>query len=364
MIKTAVFGVGNCASALVQGVSHCRQHRDNAVAVLFPDLGGYRVGDIEFVAAFDIDRRKVGRPLSEAIFSLPNNTRTFAAADAFSGVTVQPGQILDGISAPIRAETPDRSFLPIEGGEGTKASIVAALKAAGAEVAISFLPVGSQQATEFYAECALEAGVAFINAIPVLIASDPVWAERFAKAGLPVLGDDFKGQIGATILHRALADLFGARGAALDRSYQLNVGGNTDFINMLDEDRLATKRLSKTESVQSAAPTRLDDRNIRIGPSDFVPWLNDRKVAFMRLEGQLFGGAPIHIEVRLDVEDSPNAAVMAAAAIRLARIALDRKLGGALPDLCAYLFKHPPVQMEDKDAKVRILEFLGTAPAA
>ena len=257
MIKTAVFGVGNCASALVQGVSHCRQHGDDAVAVLFPDLGGYRIGDIEFVAAFDIDRRKVGRPLSEAVFSLPNNTRTFAAADAFSGVTVQPGQILDGISAPIRAETPDRSFLPIESGEGTKASIVAALKAAGAEVAISFLPVGSQQATEFYAECALEAGVAFINAIPVLIASNPVWAERFAKAGLPVLGDDFKGQIGATILHRALADLFGARGAALDRSYQLNVGGNTDFINMLEEDRLATKRLSKTESVQSAAPPGL-----------------------------------------------------------------------------------------------------------
>ncbi|MER2606880.1 MAG: inositol-3-phosphate synthase [Siculibacillus sp.] len=362
MIKTAIFGVGNVASALVQGVGHCRKFGADAISVLFPDIAGHRPEDIEFVAAFDIDRRKVGRPLSEAVFSLPNNTATFDDAADFGGVIVSAGRILDGISTPIRNETADRSFLPIETGEGTREEIVATLRASGAEVAISFMPVGSQQATEFYAECAIEAGVAFVNAIPVFIASDPTWAARFAAAGLPVLGDDFKGQIGATILHRALVDLFKFREAEVDRSYQLNVGGNTDFINMLEEERLASKRLSKTESVQSASRSRFADRNIRIGPSDFVPWLNDRKVAFVRLEGRLFGGAPINVEIRLDVEDSPNAAVMALAAIRLARVARDRGLSGAIPDLCAFLFKHPPVQMEDREAIRRIQAFI-EAPA-
>ncbi len=361
--KVAIFGVGNVASAMVQGVGHCRRHREDAVSLLLPDIAGYRPEGIEFVAAFDIDRRKVGRPLSEAIFAPPNNTHVFDDGADFSGVVVAAGRILDGISEPIRNEDPAYAFLPIESGEGTRESIVAALRSSGADVAISFMPVGSKQATEFYAECAIEAGVAFVNAIPVFIASDPVWSARFAAAGLPVLGDDFKGQIGATILHRTLVDLFKLRETEIDRSYQLNVGGNTDFLNMLEEERLATKRESKTESVQAAARTRFGDRNIRIGPSDFVPWLKDRKVAFVRMEGRLFGGAPINIEVRMDVEDSPNAAVMALAAVRLAKVALDRGLAGAQPSASAYLFKHPPEQMQDAEAHRRILEFIGTVEA-
>lgn len=360
VIKTAIFGVGNVASALVQGVGHCRKLGDQAISLLLPDIDGYRPEHIEFVAAFDIDRRKVGQPLSEAILAPPNCTRIFDEAKEFSGVIVSPGRILDGISESIRIEPPAHSFLPIGASEeGTRASIVETLRASGAKVAISFMPVGSQQAVEFYAACAIEAGVAFVNAIPCLIASNPEWSARFAAAGLPVLGDDFKGQVGATILHRTLVDLFKLRETEVDRSYQLNVGGNTDFLNMLTEERLVTKRLSKTESVQAAASKRFADRNIRVGPSDYVPWLNDRKVAFVRLEGQLFGGAPINIEVRLDVEDSPNAAVMALAAIRLARVALDRSVSGAVPDACAFLFKHPPKQMQDAEARNRLIAFIG-----
>jgi myo-inositol-1-phosphate synthase len=356
-----VFGIGNCASSLVQGISSCRVDGADVPGIMFPEIGGYTPGDIDIVAAFDVDRRKVGRPLSEAIFSAPNSTLRFCDKPAFSDVTVSPGAILDGVSSLMRNEPPERSFLPIEFGEATREDVVAKLRSSGAEVAVNFLPVGSQAATEFYAECALAAGVAFVNAIPVLIASTKAWSDRFAAAGLPLLGDDFKSQVGATIVHRALVDLFKNRGAELDRSYQLNVGGNTDFLNMMDADRLATKRRSKTESVQSAAKTRLPDDQLRVGPSDFVPWLKDRKVAFIRLEGQLFGGATINLEVRLDVEDSPNAAIMAIAAIRLARVALDRKMSGALPDLCAYLFKHPPVQMEDAIAMQRILDFISVA---
>lgn len=356
-----MFGIGNCASSLVQGISSCRVDGADVPGIMFPDIGGYTPGDIDIVAAFDVDRRKVGRPLSEAIFSAPNSTLRFCEKPAFSGVTVSPGAILDGVSSLMRLEPPERSFLPIEFGEATREDVVAKLRSSGAEVAVNFLPVGSQAATEFYAECALAAGVAFVNAIPVLIASTKAWSARFAAAGLPLLGDDFKSQVGATIVHRALVDLFKNRGAELDRSYQLNVGGNTDFLNMMDADRLATKRRSKTESVQSATKTRLPDDQLRVGPSDFVPWLKDRKVAFIRLEGQLFGGATINLEVRLDVEDSPNAAIMAIAAIRLARVALDRKMSGALPDLCAYLFKHPPVQMEDAIAMQRILDFICVA---
>ena len=358
MIRTAIFGVGNVASALVQGVQHCRRNGADAVSLLLPDIGGYRPEDIEFVAAFDIDRRKVGEPLSQAIFACPNNTLAFEDGSDWSGVTVSAGRILDGVSDPVRGAA-EYGFLPIETGEGTRESIVETLRASGAEVAINFMPVGSQLATEFYAECAIEAGVAFVNAIPVFIASNPKWAARFAEAGLPVLGDDFKGQVGATIVHRALVDLFKLRNAEVDCSYQLNVGGNTDFLNMVDEERLASKRLSKTESVQSAAKSRFAARNLQIGPSDFVPWLKDRKVAFIRMEGRLFGGAPINVEVRMDVEDSPNAAVMAVAAIRLARLARDRGLKGAQPDISAFLFKHPPEQMRDDEGHRRILEFIG-----
>lgn len=361
-IKTAIFGIGNCASSLVQGVAYCRQRGEDAVGVLFPDLGGYAPGDVDIVAAFDIDRRKVGKPLSEAIFSKPNNTMIFHPETGCGSVTVSPGAILDGVSASMRNQPADDSFLPIETGEATRDEVVAVLKCSGAQVAINFLPVGSIEATEFYAQCAIDAGMAFVNAIPVFIASSEKWARKFRDAGLPVLGDDFKAQMGATIVHRALVELFDLRGTALDRTYQLNVGGNTDFLNMTDQNRLLMKRESKTESVQSAALNRFADNDVRIGPSDYVSWLDDRKVAFIRLEGKLFGGAPINLELRLDVEDSPNAAIMAMAAIRCARIALDRNLAGAIPDASAFIFKHPPVQAKDHEAYRLIQAFAATAP--
>lgn len=359
MIATAIFGVGNCASSLVQGISYCRAEGEDPVGVLFPELGGYRPADIEIVAAFDIDRRKVGQPLSRAIFSKPNNTLVFHDEIDAGDVPVSPGSVLDGVPSSMLNYDQDRTFLPIAEGEATREQVVETLKASGAEVAINFLPVGSQQATEFYAQCAIDAGVAFVNAIPVLIASKPEWSSRFAEAGLPVLGDDFKAQIGATIVHRTLVDLFKIRGAEVDRSYQLNVGGNTDFLNMMDSGRTDTKRLSKTESVQSVAKRRFDDGRLRVGPSDYVPWLDDRKVAFVRLEGRLFGGAPVNMELRLDVEDSPNAAVMAMAAVRCARIARDRSLVGAQPDASAFLFKSPPVQTPDHEALALMRRFVG-----
>lgn len=357
MIKIAIIGVGNCASSLVQGLSYCREFRQDTPGLLFPELGGYTPEDIEVVAAFDIDRRKVDKPLSEAVFALPNNTLKFFPGVKDNGVTVSRGRILDGVSLNIRNQPVEKSFSPIEAGESTREDVIAILKNAGAEIIINFLPVGSQEASEFYASCALEAGVAFINAIPVFLASNAKWADKFKAAGLPLLGDDFKAQMGATITHRNLVNLFNLRGAEIDRSYQLNVGGNTDFLNMMDMERLATKRVSKTESVQSAAKARFKDTDLRVGPSDYVPWLDDQKVAFIRVEGRLFGGAPVNVEMRLSVEDSPNAAVMALAAIRCARLALDRKTAGIIPDASAFLFKHPPEQMEDHIALDKLLAF-------
>lgn len=361
MIRLAIVGVGNCASSLVQGISYCRAHGAAAAGVLFPDLGGYSPSDIEVVAAFDVDRRKVGRPLADAIFAAPNNTKRFFEEVGDHKVIVSAGPVLDGVSALMRNSDPELSFRPIEGEPVTAADVISALKQVRAEVVISFLPVGSQAAAEFYAQCALEAGAAFVNGIPVFLASNSSWARRFQAAGLPILGDDFKAQIGATIVHRMLAHLFKIRGAEIDRSYQLNVGGNTDFLNMMDMDRLSDKRVSKTEAVQAAAKTRLDDNDVRIGPSDYVPWLMDQKVAYIRIEGRLFGGVATNMEVRLSVEDSPNAAAMALVAIRCARIALDRGLAGAIPDLCAFLFKHPPVQMEDEVAFERLAAFASSA---
>ncbi|WP_244467659.1 inositol-3-phosphate synthase [Pseudorhizobium banfieldiae] len=309
------------------------------------------------MAAFDIDRRKVGLPLAEAIFAAPNNTQRFFREVPDNDVTVAAGPALDGVSAMMRNSEAEASFQPIVERPITVADIAAVLKQAQAQVVISFLPVGSELASEFYAQCAIEAGAAFVNGIPVFLASRQSWARRFEAAGLPVLGDDFKAQIGATIVHRALANLFKIRGAELDRSYQLNVGGNTDFMNMMDMDRLTSKRISKTEAVQSAVKARLDDNNVRIGPSDYVPWLMDQKVAYIRLEGRLFGGVATNVELRLSVEDSPNAAAMALIAIRCARIALDRGVAGAIPDVCAFLFKHPPVQMDDQTAAEKLTAF-------
>lgn len=357
MIRLAIVGVGNCASSLVQGIHYCRARGDDAAGLFLPSLGGYTPADIEVVAAFDVDRRKVGRDLGEAIFSAPNCTARFFEAVPRGDVVVSRGPVLDGVSALMRNSEAERSFLPAGEVDPTAAEVVSVLKDSGAEVLISFLPVGSQRASEFYAQCALDAGLAFVNGIPVFLASDPGWAKKFASAGLPIVGDDFKAQIGATILHRALARLFSIRGAEIDRSYQLNVGGNTDFLNMMDMDRLSSKRLSKTEAVQSAVRRRLDDNDVRIGPSDYVPWLNDRKVAYVRVEGRIFGGVPVDMEVRLSVEDSPNAAAMALAAIRCARIARDRGVAGAVPDICAFLFKHPPQQLDDEVALQRLLAF-------
>lgn len=356
-IRTAIVGLGNCASSLVQGISYCRALGDEAIGVQFPNLGGYTPGDVTIVAAFDVDARKVGKPVGEAVFAAPNCTEIFYRDLAAERAIVRRGPDLDGVSAFMRNQAPDRSFVVSQENALSKAEVVAVLKEANAEVVMNFLPVGSHDAVAFYAECALEAGCALVNGIPVFIASDSGWAKRFAEAGMPVLGDDFKAQFGATITHRTLVHLADMRGVKIDRTYQLNVGGNTDFLNMMDMDRLAMKRESKTEAVQTSMVERLADEQIRIGPSDYVPWLNDRKVAYIRMEGRLFGGVKTSVEMRLEVEDSPNAAAEALAAIRLAKIARDRGLGGPIEDACAFLFKHPPVQFEDTVAHDRLVAF-------
>lgn len=361
MIRTAIIGLGNCASSLVQAVHYCRKNPETAIGVPFPVLAGYRPTDIEFVAAFDVDERKVGRPINEAIFAAPNCTAKFFTDLPPAVATVSRGPDMDGVTAFMRNQAPHRSFVSSKQPELSAEEVVSVLRMSRAEVAISFLPVGSQQASEFYAACALEAGVAYVNAIPVFLASNAKWATAFAKKHLPILGDDFKAQIGATIVHRTLARLFDLRGAKLDRSYQLNVGGNTDFLNMMDSNRLVQKRHSKTEAVQSVLESRLEDDDVRIGPSDYVPWLNDQKVGYVRLEGRLLGGVPMNMEVRLSVEDSPNAAAMALTAIRCAKIALDRKMEGAITDASAFLFKHPPKQIEDNEAYERLMAFANAA---
>ncbi len=360
-IRTVIVGVGNCASSLIQGVSYCRALGDEAVGVSFPELAGYRPADVELVAGFDVDSRKVGKTLGEAAFAAPNCTEQFHTDLTEQTAPVLRGPDLDGVAAHMLTNPEDRSFRLSDAPALNKAEIVAKLRELEAEVMIVFLPVGSQNAVEFYVECALEANVAVVNGIPVFIASHPVWAEKFRAAGVPILGDDFKAQMGATIVHRTLANLAEMRGVEIDRTYQLNVGGNTDFLNMSENARLQNKRESKTEAVQSAMEQRLADNDIRIGPSDYVPWLNDRKVAYVRLEGRLFGGARTNIEVRLDVEDSPNAAAEALVAIRLARIARDRGLAGPITEASAFLFKHPPEQIEDTDAHDVVMRFVNDA---
>jgi myo-inositol-1-phosphate synthase len=360
-IRLAIAGLGNCASALVQGLYYCRDQGDAAVGVLHPELGGYRPQDIELAAVFDIDRRKVGLDAGQAIWQPPNCTTAFYREVPETGITVAMGPILDGVAAHMQAAAEESRFEPADLPEPSADEVTAQLRSSRSEVLINFLPVGSEQATRFYAGCALEAGCAFVNAMPVFIASDPEWVARFQARGLPLVGDDFKAQLGATITHRALANLFKMRGVPLQRTYQLNIGGNTDFYNMLDHERLGTKRRSKTEAVQSSARTRLETRDIRIGPSDYVPWLQDNKVAFVRMEGALFGGVPMNIELRLSVEDSPNAAAVAIDAIRCARIALDRGIGGVLEGPAAFLCKHPPVQHPD-EAALQMLEAFAASP--
>ena len=357
-INIAIIGVGNCASSLVQGLFHYRDGGNDRTGLTHAELGGYRPGDIRVVAAWDVDRRKVGRDVSDAIFAKPNCTAVFTDAVEPTGVTVAMGRVLDGYSPHMADQPDDRTFLLADAPEPDRTAIVAALRDGDVDVLVNYLPVGSQAATEFYAECAIEAGVAFVNNIPVFIASDPAWAARFADAGIPVIGDDIKAQLGATIVHRVLTDLFHKRGVKLDRTYQLNTGGNTDFLNMSNRGRLASKKVSKTEAVQSVAEHRLDDDNIHVGPSDYVAWQNDNKVCFLRMEGQLFGGVPMNLELRLSVEDSPNSAGVAIDMIRCAKLALDRGLAGPIDAASAYFCKHPPRQVTDDMAHDALTAFI------
>lgn len=350
-IKIAIIGMGNCASSLLQGLYYYGDKRpEEAIGLMHWSIGGYKPSDIEVVAAFDIDRRKVGKDIAEAIFAEPNCTTVFYSAIPKTGVTVEMGKILDGFSDHMKEYDPKYSFVLADTLESTQQQVIQRLKKSGAEILLNYLPVGSEQATQFYAECALETGVAFINNIPVFIASDSSWAQRFEEKNLPLIGDDIKAQVGATITHRALTDLFRKRGVKLERTYQLNTGGNTDFMNMLNRYRLASKKESKTEAVQSVTHERLDPENIHVGPSDYVPWQKDNKVCFIRMEGKLFGNVPMNLELRLSVEDSPNSAGVAVDAIRFIKLALDRGQGGVLYAPSAYLYKHPPQQYTDDEA--------------
>ena len=359
-IKVAIAGVGNCASALVQGVEYYRDRQGaDFEGVMRQSVGGYRCGDIEFVAAFDVDRRKVGHPLEEAIFAKPNCTRIFQSALPVSNVIVQAGPILDGVAAHMADYPDDAAFRPAD---LEPADIAAALRASGAEVLLCYLPVGSEQAVKHYAKACLDARVAMINCVPVFIASDPIWAQQFHDAGIPIVGDDIKSQVGATIVHRSLVRLFSDRGVSVDRTYQLNTGGNTDFLNMLERKRLTSKKISKTESVQSQLDERLDAADIHIGPSDYVPWQRDNKVCFIRIEGRGFGGVPLELEMRLSVEDSPNSAGVVIDAVRCAKLALDRGVAGPLVAPSAYYMKNPPRQLRDSIALEACNAFIDGRP--
>ncbi|MFL6143862.1 MAG: inositol-3-phosphate synthase [Labedaea sp.] len=350
-VRVAVVGIGNCAASLVQGV-HFYRDADPASRVpglMHVQFGDYHVRDIEFVAAFDVDAKKVGRDLSEAIVASENNTIKICDVPPL-GVTVQRGHTLDGLGEYYREIIDESDERPVD--------VVAALRESGAQVLVSYLPVGSEDADRFYAQCAIEAGVAFVNALPVFIASDPEWAARFTEAGVPIIGDDIKSQVGATITHRVLAKLFEDRGVELMRTYQLNFGGNMDFMNMLERKRLQSKKISKTQSVTSQIPHEMERASVHIGPSDHVPWLDDRKWAYVRLEGKTFGDVPLNLEYKLEVWDSPNSAGVIIDAVRAAKIALDRGVGGPLRSASAYFMKSPPEQYSDVEAHEAVERFI------
>lgn len=350
-IKIAVVGIGNCASSLIQGIHYYRDMGpEEAAGLMHWEIGGYKPSDIEVVVAFDIDRRKVGVDLAEAIFAEPNCTEVFCGDIPATGVKVMMGRIMDGFPAHMEEYPEKDRFVKSSEPEPEEAAVVALLRESGAEILLNYLPVGAEEATRFYAGCALKAGLGFVNNIPVFIASDPEWALSFEEKNLPVIGDDIKAQLGATITHRMLTSLFKKRGVKLERTYQLNTGGNTDFLNMLNRARLASKKVSKTEAVQSVAGDRLEDENIHVGPSDYVPWQKDNKLCFIRMEGKLFGDVPMNIELRLSVEDSPNSAGVVIDAVRCCKLALERGEGGVLYPPSAYLMKHPPVQYNDDEA--------------
>ncbi|HWT12784.1 MAG TPA: inositol-3-phosphate synthase [Allosphingosinicella sp.] len=364
-IKVALVGVGNCASSLVQGVHYYADPGRPAGGLIHQSVGGYGPADIEFVLAIDTDARKVGKDLSEAIFAAPNCTAVFHASVPASGTTVRMGRVLDGMAEHMLEAAGGRGFVRADEPEADKAAIVAALRETRTEVLVNYLPVGSEQATRFYVECALEAGVAVVNCMPVFIASDPSWERRFQEKRLPIVGDDIKAQLGATIVHRVLSNLFRQRGVSVAHTYQLNTGGNTDFLNMLDRSRLASKKESKTEAVQSTMAERMSAEDIHVGPSDYIPWLNDNKLCFLRIEGALFGDVPMNLELRLSVEDSPNSAAVVLDAIRCCKVALERGIGGALVGPSAFFCKHPPQQFSDDVAAQLTEEFIaGEALAA
>ena len=359
-IRIAVVGVGNCASALIQGIEFYRVNsrkdpKSEPLGLMHLDIGGYKPWDIELGAAFDIDRRKVGKTLKEAIFAKPNCTKIICPSLNDSAVVVSMGEVLDGVSEHMKDYPEDRIFLVAK---EKPCNVEKVLKDSGVEILLNYLPVGSDQATQFYAEACLSAGVSLINCMPSFIASDPRWAKRFEQKSISIVGDDVKSQMGATIIHRALVKLFEDRGVKLDRTYQINTGGNTDFLNMLNRNRLKNKRISKTEAIQSQLGVPLEPENIHIGPSDYVPWQNDNKVCFLRMEGRGFGEVPLNLEMRLSVEDSPNSGGITIDTIRCCKIARDRGIGGPLISISAYAMKHPIVQIPDNEAKFMVEEFI------
>ena len=354
-IKVAIIGLGNCASSLLQGLEYYKDAADDEFipGLMHTRFGGYHINDLEVVAVFDVNSNKVGKDVSEAVYAEPNNTAVFAKIP-YMGLKVLRGPRLDGVNKYTADLVPvDESQKPVD--------VVAELKKSGAEIVINYLPVGSEIATKFYAQAAIDAGCGFVNCIPVFIASDPVWAKKFEDAGLPVIGDDIKAQVGATITHRALTTLFLDRGMKIDHTYQLNTGGNTDFLNMLERERLASKKISKTEAVTSIIEGRgqtIDEKDIHIGPSDYVPWQKDNKICFLRIESKHFGDVPMNLELRLSVEDSPNSAGVAIDSIRCCKLALDNHLKGAIIEPAAFFKKHPPKQIEDAKAKQLVGEYI------
>ncbi len=357
-ISVAIAGEGNCASSLVQGLFYYQQvdgSSDQVPGLMHNVLGGYRIADVLPVAAFDVDARKVGQDLSKAIFAQPNCTKIFQKEVPKLDVPVQMAPVLDGIASHMKDYPPERSFVVAK---EKPVDVTRILKETKADVLISYMPVGSEDAAKYYAQAALDAGCGIVNCMPVFIASDPIWAKKFTDAGVPIVGDDIKSQVGATITHRVLTKLFHDRGVKIDRTYQLNTGGNTDFLNMLERSRLKSKKISKTEAVQSQLPAPMDPDNIHIGPSDYVPWQKDNKVCFIRIEGRKFGDVPIELELRLSVEDSPNSAGVVIDALRCAKLAKDRGVGGPLISPSSYFMKHPPQQFPDTTCREMLEEFI------
>lgn len=354
-IKIAIAGLGNCASSIIQGIEYYKNNNKQVIGLMHPELDGYKLSDIKIVAAFDIDKRKVGQDVSKAIFAKPNNTKVFYPNVPHYGVTVKMGEVFDGCAKHMEEFPEDQAFRI---SNEKPCNVVEELKKSGAEILVNYLPVGSEDGAKFYAQAALDAGIGFVNCMPVFIASNRGWAKKFEEKGLPIVGDDIKAQLGATITHRVLTRLFRDRGVKLDRTYQLNTGGNTDFLNMISRERLSSKKISKTEAVQSQLEEPLPAKDIHIGPSDYVAWQKDNKVCFIRMEGREFGDIPLNLEMRLSVEDSPNSAGCAIDAIRCCKLGLDRGISGPLTSISSYTMKHPPIQYSDSEARQKVEDFI------